>query len=160
MEVNAALLIYKQGNWGKAQLLTDLGFRLLWSDSWALAPHHWAARTEHWLHALGSKQCLSVLFRFDLGIGGVSFSHVLIFLGCSKGTLTVWDIMDYHSQQIELNNLVSTDNVTATVLQHWTITTFFFFLWPHPQHMEVSRPGIEPELQLQPMLQLQQHWIL
>lgn len=48
----------------------------------------------------------------------MSFSHVLIFLGCSKGTLTVWDIMDYHSQQIELNNLVSTDNVTATVLQH------------------------------------------
>ena len=29
----------------------------------------------------------------------------------------------------------------------------FFFLWPHPQHMEVPRPGIESKLQRQPMLQ-------
>ena len=38
---------------------------------------------------------------------------------------------------------------------------FFFFFWPHPRHVEVPGPGIEPALQLQPVPQLQgQHWIL
>ena len=33
------------------------------------------------------------------------------------------------------------------------------FLWRHLYHMEVPRPGIESQLQLQPMPQLQQCWI-
>ena len=37
---------------------------------------------------------------------------------------------------------------------------FFFFFWLHPWHVEVSRPGIESHLQLWPIPQLQQHWIL
>ena len=38
---------------------------------------------------------------------------------------------------------------------------FLFFLFQlHPQHVEISGPGIKSELQLQPMLHLQQHWIL
>ena len=36
---------------------------------------------------------------------------------------------------------------------------FFFFRLP-PRHTEVPGPGIKSELQLQPMLQLQQCWIL
>ena len=31
---------------------------------------------------------------------------------------------------------------------------FFLFLWSHPKHMEVPRPGIESELQLRPHLLL------
>ena len=37
---------------------------------------------------------------------------------------------------------------------------FFPFLWPHPQHMEVLRPGIESEPHLPPMPQPWQCWIL
>ena len=37
---------------------------------------------------------------------------------------------------------------------------FFFFLWLHPQHVEVPRPGIESERQLLPEPQLCQCWIL
>ena len=36
----------------------------------------------------------------------------------------------------------------------------FFFIRPHPWHMEVSWPGIESEPQLGPMLQLEQCQIL
>ena len=36
----------------------------------------------------------------------------------------------------------------------------FFPLWLHLQHVEVPGPGIEPELHLRTMLQLQQCWIL
>ena len=35
-----------------------------------------------------------------------------------------------------------------------------FFLWSHLWHMEVPRQGIEPELELWPMPQLQKHQIL
>ena len=35
---------------------------------------------------------------------------------------------------------------------------FCFVLWPHPWHVEISRPRTESELQLQP--QLWQQWIL
>lgn len=35
-----------------------------------------------------------------------------------------------------------------------------FCFWPRSQHMDVHRPGIEIELQLQPTSQLQQHQIL
>ena len=38
--------------------------------------------------------------------------------------------------------------------------SFFFFYRLHPQHMEVPRPGVESELQLQSMPQLWQHQIL
>ena len=31
---------------------------------------------------------------------------------------------------------------------HYRLFFFFFFLWPHPQHMEVPRLGVELELQL------------
>ena len=37
---------------------------------------------------------------------------------------------------------------------------FSFFLCPHPQHMEVLRPGVVSKPQLQPTPQLQQCWIL
>ena len=37
---------------------------------------------------------------------------------------------------------------------------FFPFLWPHPQHMEVIRPGIESEPHLPPTPQPWQCWIL
>ena len=37
---------------------------------------------------------------------------------------------------------------------------FFLTLWPHPWYVEVPRPGILSKLQLQHILQLQQHWIL
>ena len=30
---------------------------------------------------------------------------------------------------------------------------FFLILWPHPRHMEVPRPGIKSEPQLQPLKQ-------
>lgn len=38
--------------------------------------------------------------------------------------------------------------------------SFIYFLWPCPQHMDVPRPGIESELQLQPTPQVQQCQIL
>ena len=37
---------------------------------------------------------------------------------------------------------------------------FFFLFQPHPQHIDVPRPGTESKLQLQPTPQLWQHWIL
>lgn len=40
------------------------------------------------------------------------------------------------------------------------IQCFFFFFWPHPEHMEVPWPGIESDPELQPVLQLRQLWIL
>ena len=39
-------------------------------------------------------------------------------------------------------------------------TLLLFFLWLHTWHVEVPRPGIEFELQLQPVLHLWQHQIL
>ena len=37
---------------------------------------------------------------------------------------------------------------------------FSFFFWLHPEHVEVPGPGITPMLQLQPVQQLQQLWVL
>ena len=45
-------------------------------------------------------------------------------------------------------------------LDHVVILSNFFFKWPHPQRMEVPRPGIESKLQLRPMPQPRQHQIL
>ena len=42
--------------------------------------------------------------------------------------------------------------------QGW-LSSFFFPLWPHPQHAEVPEPGMEPAPQQQPELQQWQHWI-
>ena len=39
------------------------------------------------------------------------------------------------------------------------LTLFFFFLWLHQQHMEVSRLGVELEIHLRPMTQPWQHGI-
>jgi len=41
-----------------------------------------------------------------------------------------------------------------------SVTFFFFFFWLYLQHMEVPRPGIKSEMQLQATPQLQQHQIL
>ena len=41
------------------------------------------------------------------------------------------------------------------LLSIFSCGNFFFFSWPHPQHVEVPRPGIEFKLQLQHMPQLQ-----
>ena len=38
--------------------------------------------------------------------------------------------------------------------------SFYLFIWPHPQHMEVPWPGMKSEPQLQPTPQLWQSWIL
>ena len=35
-----------------------------------------------------------------------------------------------------------------------------FFFWPYLWYMDVFSPGIKSEPQLQPTLQLRQHWIL
>lgn len=37
---------------------------------------------------------------------------------------------------------------------------FFFFFWSCTEHVEVSRPGSKPTLQLQPIPRMQQHQIL
>ena len=52
--------------------------------------------------------------------------------------------------------------ITLTVepfLHHWKNSHFFFFLWPHMQHMEIPRLGVESELHCQPLPQPQQHRI-
>lgn len=36
----------------------------------------------------------------------------------------------------------------------------FSFIWLHPWHVEALSPGMELTPQLQPVSQLQQHWIL
>ena len=51
---------------------------------------------------------------------------------------------------------LSRAEITAITLAPLLATIIFFFpFWLHAQHMEVSGPGIESELQLQTMLQLQ-----
>ena len=39
---------------------------------------------------------------------------------------------------------------TTIVICLSVVDFFFFFLWPHLQHMKVPRPGIKSELQLRP----------
>ena len=67
---------------------------------------------------------------------------------------------------------VITTTITATTTHHWTNSglglclchilckSLFPLFWPYPWYMEVPRPGIEFESQLQPTPQLQQHRIL
>ena len=43
---------------------------------------------------------------------------------------------------------------------HYTVLLYLMFFWPHPQHAEVPRPGIEPTPQRWPEPQQWQHWII
>ena len=59
--------------------------------------------------------------------------------------------------------LIWTFHANGLVASVWRLSLsrmLFFLLWPHPQHMEFSRPGIESESHRRPTPQLWQHQTL
>ena len=58
------------------------------------------------------------------------------------------------------NKIILPGNTANSRVWMWSYVLFLInFFQPHPWHMEVPRPGTEPELQLQPMPQPWQCWI-
>ena len=54
--------------------------------------------------------------------------------------------------------VLAIQNHSVPKLNEHCIIIIFFFLWPHPQHMEVPGLGVESELQLRSTPQPRQHW--
>ena len=71
----------------------------------------------------------------DLGLSSDFICHVM-----SVRSHSLWDRSHW--------------TLTSIFLKNFTLflSSFLFLFWPHPWHMEVPRPGIESESQLQPVL--------
>ena len=100
-------------------------------------------------HALCSISYLTVLF-----------TH---WLGLTKMT----NLFTLHPRCLEQLKERTTEGVKGlqllSICEQCLPSRFYFYLlilWPHPWHTEVPRPGIEPEPQLRPTLQLWQLGIL
>ena len=69
-------------------------------------------------------------------------------------------IIHYVKDQHWTQHILYLKNKELNLSKYFLKQIHFFLFWPHPQHLEVHRPGIESELQLWPMTQLQQCQIL
>ena len=64
-----------------------------------------------------------------------------------KGLSVTWEIK-VRVWRILITFLWILSRVDSSHELKWENFTYFFFLWPHPRHMEVPRLGVKSELQL------------
>ena len=90
-----------------------------------------------------------------------AITHALLFhrRACSKKT-AIYKPGNGLSPDMESGGTSMLDFSASRTVRNECVCFLFFAFWPHPRHMEVSRPGIESELQLWLTPQLWQHHIL
>ena len=66
-----------------------------------------------------------------------------------------WDTLNEHKYGTQYLHAQRQSRDVFSLSPHLLVTNlFFFFLWPHLQHMEVPGPGVKSELHLPPMTKL------
>ena len=87
------------------------------------------------------------------------FAHFKVYKWLLKFK-SIW-LLIYLNLNIKFYQFWERYTISTWMMKYFLKITFSFifyvslmyFLWPHPQHMEVPYPGIESETELQPTLQ-------